>query len=118
MVGSADLAMVDNIAQQPVTNNWVLHEDGDIATTNKNNDLFICLADGADADTLTDGCVRMGTLNDLPTNDPAAANHGEGAEWTGGFFDSTGKHFYVSIQHNMTGFGVVLDITGFDNVGH
>ena len=117
MVGSSDLAMVDNIAQQPVTNNWVLHEDGDIAATNKNNDLFICLPDGADADTLTDGCVRMGTLNDLPTNDPAAANHGEGAEWTGGFFDPTGKHFYVSIQHNMTGFGVVLDITGFENVG-
>jgi hypothetical protein len=116
MVGSADLAMVDNIAQQPVTNNWVLHEDGDIGATNKNNDLFICLPDGGDADTLTDGCVRMGTLNDLPTNDPASANHGEGAEWTGGFFDPTGKHFFVSIQHNMTGFGVILDITGFDNL--
>jgi hypothetical protein len=115
-IGSSDLAMIDNIAQQPVTNNWVLHEDGDIAATGKNNDLFICLPDGADADTLTDGCVRMGTLNDLPTNDPAAANHGEGAEWTGGFFDPTGKHFFVSVQHNMTGFGVVLDITGFDNI--
>ena len=117
-VGTSDLAMVDNIAQQPFTGNWVLHEDGDIAATNKNNDLFICLPDGGDADTLADGCVRMATLNDLPTNDPAAANHGEGAEWTGGFFDPSGKHFLVSVQHNMTGFGVILDITGFENIGH
>ena len=28
------------------------------------------------------------------------------------------KHFLVSVQNNMTGFGVILDITGFDNVGH
>jgi secreted PhoX family phosphatase len=115
-IGTADLAMVDNIAQQPMTGNWVLHEDGDIGVTGKNNDLFICLPDGMDADALTDGCVRMATLNDLPTNDPAAANHGEGAEWTGGFFDPSGQHFYVSVQHNMTGFGVLLDITGFANI--
>jgi len=24
------------------------------------------------------------------------------AEWTGGLFDPTGQHFYVSIQHNAT----------------
>lgn len=96
----------------------MLHEDGDIAATNKNNDLFICLPDGGDADTLTDGCVRVATLNDLPTNDPAAANHGVGAEWTGGFFDPSGTHFFVSVQHNMAGFGVILDITGFENIGH
>jgi secreted PhoX family phosphatase len=35
------------------------------------------------------------------------------AEWTGGFFDSTGKHFYVSVQHNSSGFGTILDITGW-----
>ena len=118
VIGSADLAMPDNIAQQPITHNWVIHEDGDIGTTNKNNDLFICLPDGADADSLTDGCVRLATINDLPTNDPAAPNHGEGAEWTGGFFDPTGQHFYVSVQHNMTGFGVILDISGFKNLHH
>jgi hypothetical protein len=118
VIGTWDLAMPDNIAQQPVTNNWVIHEDGDIGTTNKNNDLFMCLPDGGDADSLSDGCVRMATLNDLPTNDPAAPNHGEGAEWTGGLFDSTGQHFYVSVQHNMTGFGVLLDITGFNNLRH
>jgi hypothetical protein len=45
--------------------------------------------------------VRIGTLNDLH------------AEWTGGFFDQTGTHFYVSVQHNVTGHGVILDITGW-----
>ena len=115
-IGSREMSMVDNIAQQPVSNNWVLHEDADIDLTGNNNDLWMCLPDGVDVDSLTDGCVRMATLNDLPTNDAAAPNHGEGAEWTGGFFDPTGTHFYVSLQHNMTGYGVILDITGFKNV--
>src|SRR4051812_27861234 len=34
--------------------------------------------------------VRIATLNDLA------------AEWTGGIFDATGTHFYVSIQHNIS----------------
>src|SRR5512147_2215042 len=67
----------------------------------RNNDLWSCLADGDDADTLSDGCIRIGTLNDLT------------AEWTGGVFDRYGDHFYVSVQHNATGHGVVLDITGW-----
>ena len=54
----------------------------------RNNDLWDCLDDQSDDDTLSDGCIRIGTLNDLD------------AEWTGGFFDPTGKHFYVVIQHN------------------
>jgi hypothetical protein len=107
LVGSSDLAMPDNIAQQPGTGNWVIHEDGDIADTHKNNDLWICLPDGADADTLTDGCLRMATINDL------ISNNGEGAEWTGGFWDATGSTFYVSVQHNMTGEGTLLAISGF-----
>ena len=45
--------------------------------------------------------VGIGTLNDLT------------AEWTGGVFDKYGTHFYVSIQHNITGHGVILDITGW-----
>ncbi len=44
----------------------------------------------------------MATLNDLT------------AEWTGGIFDATGKHFYVSIQHNISGKATILDITGWD----
>ncbi len=35
------------------------------------------------------------------------------AEWTGGSFDPTGQRFYVSIQHNATANGLVLDITGW-----
>jgi hypothetical protein len=50
---------------------------------------------------MSDGCLRIGTLNDLS------------AEWTGGVFDRHGDHFYVSVQHNVTGHGVVLDITGW-----
>jgi hypothetical protein len=30
-----------------------------------------------------------------------------------GVFDRSGNHFYVSIQHNVTGHGVILDITGW-----
>jgi secreted PhoX family phosphatase len=106
-VGSSDMAMVDNVAYQPGRGDWVLLEDGDISDTGKNNDLWDCLPDGADADTLTDGCIRIGTLNDL------TANGGEGAEWTGGVFDATGTRFFVSVQHNVTGQGVVLEVTGW-----
>jgi len=47
----------------------------------RNNDLWDCLDDRSDDDTLSDGCIRIGTHNDLD------------AEWTGGFFDPTGHHF-------------------------
>jgi secreted PhoX family phosphatase len=96
--------MMDNIAFQPGRGNWIIHEDGDAPgrTVNPhNNDLWSCVEDGDDADNLSDGCIRIGTLNDL------------NAEWTGGVFDSAGAHFYVSVQHNVTGHGVVLDITGW-----
>lgn len=60
---------------------------------------------------MSDGCVLVATINDLG---PAGApNAGEGAEWSGGVFDETGTHCYVSIQHNLTGHGVILDITGW-----
>ena len=101
VIGTPDFAMMDNLAYQPVRGNWVIHEDGDGPDVGRNNDLWLCLEDGADADSLSDGCMRIGTLNDLT------------AEWTGGIFDASGTHFYVSIQHNVTGHGVVLDITGW-----
>jgi secreted PhoX family phosphatase len=107
VVGSADLAMPDNLAFQPGRENWIVHEDGDIDITHKNNDLWDCLADGTDSDGLSDGCIRIGVLHDLISND------GEGAEWTGGIFDASGTRFFVSVQHNMTGFGVVLEVTGW-----
>jgi len=100
-LGSWDFAMMDNIAYQFGRGNWIIHEDGDGPEVGRNNDLWSCLEDGQDADTLSDGCARIGTLNDLT------------AEWTGGVFDRSGTHFYVSIQHNITGHGVILDITGW-----
>ena len=102
--GSQEINMPDNIAYQAGRGNWIIHEDGSTTGAqggDRNNDLWSCLDDGQDDDTLSDGCVRVGTLNDFD------------AEWTGGFFDSTGKHFYVSIQHNSSGFGTILDITGW-----
>ena len=102
VVGSPEYNMIDNIAYQPGRGNWIIHEDGETEFERPhNNDLWSCLEDGRDADLLSDGCLRIGTLNDLD------------AEWTGGFFDASGKHFYVSIQHNATGFGTILDITGW-----
>jgi secreted PhoX family phosphatase len=99
VVGNPQFAMMDNIAYQPGRGNWVIHEDGD--QLQGNNDLFDCLPDGADDNLLSDGCVRIGTENDLS------------AEWTGGVFDATGTRFFVSVQHNVTEHGVVLEITGW-----
>jgi hypothetical protein len=102
--GSPELNMPDNIAYQASRQNWILEEDGstgDFIDGARNDDLWDCLRDGADDDTLSDGCVRIASLNDLD------------AESTGGFFDSTGQHYYVSIQHNSSGFGTILDITGW-----
>jgi len=103
VVGTPEFAMMDNVAYQPGRGNWVIHEDGDGAefTPPRNNDLFDCLPDGADADQQSDACIKIGTLNDLT------------AEWTGGIFDATGKRFFVSVQHNISGFGVVLEVTGW-----
>jgi hypothetical protein len=102
--GNTQFNMPDNIAYQAGTGNWIVHEDGstgDNVDGSRNNDIWDCLDDGADDDTLSDGCIRVATINDLD------------AETTGGFFDSTGKHYYVSIQHNSSGFGTILDITGW-----
>jgi hypothetical protein len=101
ILGSADFAMMDNIAYEPVHGNYVINEDGDGAEVGRNNDIWSCLPDGDDADDQSDGCVRVVTLNDLT------------AESTGGLFDKYGSHYYVSIQHNVTGHGVILDITGW-----
>jgi secreted PhoX family phosphatase len=78
VVGSPALNMPDNIAFQPGRGNWIIHEDGETTEpTAHNNDLWSCLDDGADDDLLSDGRLRIGTLNDLS------------AEWTGGFFDES-----------------------------
>ena len=101
VVGHPELAMMDNVAYQPGRGNWILHEDGDGPDVGRNNDLWSCLEDGRDDDRLSDGCIRIATLNDL------------NAEWTGGVFNETGDRFFVSVQHNVTGHGVILEITGW-----
>ena len=60
--------MPDNIAYQASRGNWIIEEDGgtgDFIDGSRNNDIWDCLGDGADDDTLSDGCVRIATLNDL-----------------------------------------------------
>ena len=37
------------------------------------------------------------------------------AEWIGGIFDASDQRFFVSVQHNVTGHGVVLKVTGWKN---
>ncbi|HVY79714.1 MAG TPA: alkaline phosphatase PhoX [Steroidobacteraceae bacterium] len=103
VLGTSVFGMPDNIDIQPGRGNFLVDEDGEgaIYPTPHNNDIWDCLDDGDDADTLTDGCIRVMSLNDLT------------AEPTGGFFDATGTHYYVSIQHNITGHGVILDVTGW-----
>lgn len=102
VVGSSDMAMTDNIAPQPgPEGRWLIAEDGDSEATLKNNDLFLCLKDGADVDDQSDGCVKVATLNDLT------------AEWTGPIFSADGEDLYVSVQHNISGAGTILKISGF-----
>ena len=106
VVGTRDVGMMDNIAYQPGRGNWVIHEDRDAPGMSEagypfNDSIHICLEDGADVDELSDGCVRWATLNDL------------NAESTGGLFDASGKNYYFSVQHNVTGHGVILKVTGW-----
>lgn len=106
MIGNKDMGMVDNIAYQPGRGNWVLQTDRDAVGMSDegypfNNSIWACLEDGADVDTLTDGCIRIINLNDLK------------AESTGGLFDAKGKHYYFSVQHNVTGHGTILEISGW-----
>lgn len=99
---SRGMNMPDNVAFQPGRGNWVIHEDAE--TTFEfphNNDLWDCMPDRADQDLLSDGCIRIATLNDLT------------AEWTGGIFDATGHRFFVSVQHNISGKAAVIEITGW-----
>lgn len=105
VVGNPEQAMMDNIAYQPNKGNWLINEDGAGPDVGRNNDIWDCLRDGRDDDLLSDGCVRVATLNDLT------------AETTGGVFTASGKRYFVSIQHNVTGFGVVLEITGWTTFG-
>ncbi|HET8710252.1 MAG TPA: alkaline phosphatase PhoX [Spongiibacteraceae bacterium] len=103
VIGNLDFAMMDNVAYQPGRGNWIINEDGEGPTysTPRNNDIFACLDDGDDADELSDGCVKVMSINDLS------------AETTGGVFDATGTRYFVSVQHNDSGHGVILEVDGW-----
>jgi secreted PhoX family phosphatase len=106
VTGNPDFAMMDNIAYQPGRGNWAIQEDRDAVGMSDegypfNNSIWMCLEDGDDVDYLSDGCMRIVTLNDLT------------AESTGGLFDASGKKYYFSVQHNITGHGVILELTGW-----
>jgi len=106
VIGDRDFSMMDNIAYQPGRGNWVLHEDRDAVEMTGdgypfNDSIWMCLEDGGDIDTLSDGCLRIATLNDL------------NAESTGGLFDAYGKRYFFSIQHNITGHGTIVEVTGW-----
>ncbi len=96
-----DFAMPDNVAYQPGSGNWIVHEDGEGPVFGRNNDIWSCVDDGADKNGLADACAKIITINDL------------NAETTGGVFDATGRRFFFSVQHNITGHGVILEVTGW-----
>lgn len=88
--GNPDLRMPDNIDFDPATGNaWI---NMDAATSAEedgfgNDDVWVCLPDGEDIDTLSDGCARALTLKD-----------GE-AEFSGIEFLADGSGFYQHLQH-------------------
>jgi len=104
-LGNRDFAMPDNLAYQPAGRFFVINEDGEGPTyaTRRNNDIWACLDDGDDVDKLSDACVKLMTLNDLT------------AESTGGLFNASGSRYFVSIQHNVTGHGIILEVNGWNN---
>jgi secreted PhoX family phosphatase len=90
IIGNPSLRMPDNVAFQPGTG--ILYVNMDATTsaedpTFTNDDVWACLPDGDDTDTLTDGCVRVMTLKD-----------GE-AEFTGQKFYADGTKFLIHLQH-------------------
>jgi Alkaline phosphatase PhoX len=112
--GNPTAQMYDNVAFQPHTGNLVILEDGPVnvvvgtnptVTQRRGNDLWICLPDGADDDTQTDGCVRFGSLMDT-TSEP-----------TGFIFLGSGEEAFVSLQHRSVDEagqrGSLMKISGF-----
>jgi len=114
VIGSQQAGMFDNVAFQPHTGNLVVLEDGPTSIVTpageepRGNDLWICLPDGGDNDTLSDGCVRFASVRDTS------------AEPTGFIFLGSGESAFVSIQHRSVNdaagagnHGALLKISGF-----
>src|SRR6185436_5531643 len=108
LVGDPQANHFDNLAFQATSGRLVVLEDGgvDVVRTDgttelRGNDIWMCLPDGADRDTLTDGCVRILSLRDTDS------------EPTGFIFTSDGRSAFVNLQHRNTGHGALLRIDGF-----
>lgn len=112
--GTPEGQMYDNVAFQPHTGNLVVLEDGPVSVVTKanpavtelrGNDMWICLPDGSDNDSQTDGCVRFASLRDTSS------------EPTGFIFLGSGEEAFVSLQHRAVdeanGRGSLLKISGF-----
>jgi hypothetical protein len=102
------------VAFQPHTGNLVVLEDGAVnvvtsiqppASELRGNDLWICLPDGSDNDTESDGCVRFASLKDTSS------------EPTGFIFLASGEEAFVSLQHRSVDEtnhrGSLMKISGF-----
>ncbi|MEQ1902281.1 MAG: hypothetical protein ABL866_16290 [Devosia sp.] len=88
----------DNLSFQGTMANLYVIED------HPNGDVWACLADGADQDIKTDGCVRVFAVKDTS------------AEPTGFMFTDDGLTAYVSIQHSDDTNVAKLDDYGTDDL--
>jgi secreted PhoX family phosphatase len=115
VIGNPKLRMPDNVAFQP--NTGILYVLMDATTSAEdpafaNDDVWACLPDGADSDTLSDGCVRVMTLKD------------GNAEFTGIEFLADGRSFLINLQHRtQVGRAVqhtadMVLVSGFKSPGH
>ncbi|HEY3336320.1 MAG TPA: alkaline phosphatase PhoX, partial [Candidatus Limnocylindrales bacterium] len=90
VIGNPQLRMPDNLDFQPGTGILYLLMDATTSGENAaytNDQVWACLRDGADPDTLSDGCVRVMNLKD------------GAAEFTGITFLADGKSFLIHLQH-------------------
>lgn len=79
--GNSDMNQPDNLDIHPSGQVYVIED-------NPNGDIWSCLPDGADADQMTDGCLKILSVKDTS------------AEPTGFIFAPDGKTAYVHIQHS------------------
>lgn len=90
VIGNPQLRMPDNLDFDPVTGNLWLNMDASTSAEDPsfgNDDVWVCLPDGTDADLLSDGCERAITLLD------------GGAEFTGITWLPDGSGFLQHLQH-------------------
>jgi hypothetical protein len=86
VAGTPELAMPDNVAFQPRTGILYVLEDG-VNEAPFRDDVWACLPDGADRNTLSDGCIRVLSWRD-PQSEP-----------TGMIFTRDGETAYIHVMH-------------------